>query len=101
MSTDAPNTLPASCVIPPEQEAGAGRSDRPERPAEFFARDGKVFRAGGRDGLGFYTAPDTCRALLKVFRRDVLACDWWSVGAADLHQKLADAMREAGISQDQ
>lgn len=86
----------------PTERRGAGRSDSPqERPAEFFVRDGKVFRAGGRDGLGFYTAPDTCRAMLKAFRRDVLACDWWSAGAADLHQQLADAMREAGISQDQ
>lgn len=86
----------------PDERRGAGRSAPPqERPAEFFVRDGRVFRAGGRDGLGFYTAPDTCRALLKVYRRNVINGGWWVSGAADLHQQLADAMREAGLSQEQ
>jgi len=87
--------------VSPPLGGEAGRSDRPERPAEFQVRDGRVFRACGPESRGYYTPPDLCRKLLGVYRRAVLNDDWWASEAADLHEQLTLAMREAGIPQEQ
>ena len=90
-----PNTnTPAARHLPPMggKEAGSLKSPQKSEPATYQAIDGQVFDERGR-----LQWPELCHGLLGVYERAAAAGDWWSPSARRLYLDLYDAMKAAGL----